>query len=206
MTGLVETRIGFGKAVLSGTTVQFSAFKVTAPWNREPAQTSGKRSHGTATMSNIGAHGNINGTVYSDTVHHEPGTFLLLTCTRYHRSVPAAEGAIILRLRANAALLNVMGKIPAGQDNLFGPRFSMFRGNADILSVDEAEVLGLRVPRGFVARFFDANEIADRFEVDELMPELARRPEFVAVSTPSGVKVKEVAAAPTRRIRIRRDN
>jgi hypothetical protein len=205
MSGLIETRIGFGKAILSGTTVQCHSFKVTGPWQRDNAQVCGQRRSGTATMQNVGAHGNINGTLYSDTVSFPPGTILLLTCNRSASGTMRAEGAILLRLRPGAALLNVMGKLPIGRDNLFGSQFSMFQGPADILSVDEAEVLGVRVPRGFVAKFFQADEIEDRFEVLELHPETSPRPGFAAVSTPTGVEVKEIAATPGRRMRLRRD-
>lgn len=204
MSGRATIRVGFGKAVLSTSTTTFSVMRVVGPWNREPAATSGVRRPGTATKHFVGAHGDMNGTLYADVVEHEPGTFLLVSASKTVKGSPVSEGSIILRLRPGAAVLNVIGKLPPASENMFGTNFSLFQGNADILSVEEAELLGLRVPRGYVDRFFDPEEIGERFDVVEITPEVTAKPEFAPIITPSGVKVVEVAAAPTRRIKVRR--
>lgn len=204
MTGLVAIRVGFGKAIFTGSTYTMSAMVVGKPWIRSPAATSGTRIRGAAVENYVGAHGAINGTLYNDGVQYAPGTILLLGSCNSRKGVPVSEGAILLRLRPQAAYLNVSAVLPPDRANVYGNRFSLFQGNADILSIDEAKVLGVEVPRGYVERFFQPDEIAERFDIVEVHAETAPAPEFVAVSTPSGIVVKEMAAVPQRRIRIRK--
>ena len=202
--GKIECLVGYGKATLSTSTTTLAAYRVQKPFERDSLATSGMRHPGSASVHNVGAHGDLNGRMYADRTWHEPGTIVLLTSSKTYKGIPQSDGAILLRLRPGAARLSVAAKLPVGADNYLGPKFSMFTGYADILSVEEAEVLGVRIPHRFVDKFFDASQIEERFEVMELAAETAARPEFVAVATPTGTKIKEVAQAPMRRIRIRK--
>lgn len=196
-------KVGFGKAVLRTSTTSFSAMRVTAPWVRDAAVSTGIRSRGTAVHLDVGRNNGINGNLYGDEVTHESGTIIMLTASRSIKGSPISDGAILLRLRQGAAYLNISGFLPTGPDNYCGDRFAMFQGNADIMSVEEVELLGIRVPHGYVQKFFDPEQIAECFDVVELRPAMAAKPEIVAVMTPSGVKIQEVAAAPSRRMRLR---
>lgn len=204
MSAGISCRIAHGKAVFKGASYEFRVFRVRGAWDRDAAITSGRRRPGTASTQHVGAHGSINGTIYSDTVEHEGGTFILLTSTRTRGASPVEEGAILLRLRPHAARIMVQGHLPATSENHYGDHVMMFEGNADILSVEEAELLGLRVPRGFVNRYFHAEEVEARFVVTELNAGVSEKPQFAAVSTATGVTVMELPAAPARRIRIRK--
>lgn len=196
-------KVGYGKANLSASVTSLASQRVTAPWIRQPAATSGRRTYGTMIQSNVGPHGDINGILYGETVDHDDGTIIMLTSSKARRGSPIADGAILLRLRSGAARLAVSALLPVAQDNYYGQRYLMFEGNADILSLDEAEVLGVRVPRGYAERFFDMVQVCELFDLIELSPATAARPALAAISTASGVVIKEVAAEPTRRIRIR---
>lgn len=202
-TGSIEIQVGYGKAVLETSTIQMAAFKVDKPWERVAAQTSGRRRHGTATQQNVG-HPGVNGVVYSDTVGHDPNTILLLACSLTRKGSPISDGAILLRLRPGAATLNIGAKLPPARDNYLGTRFCMFQGMADILSVEEAELLGVRVPRGYVEKFFDLTQIEERLDVLEMSPASITQPELHVVSSTNGQQVVEVAAQPARRLRFGR--
>lgn len=204
MTGRITCRVAHGRAIFAASAYDFRVYRVRQQWTRDSAATSGVKRPGLATSQNIGPHGAINGTIYGDTVEHDPGTFILLTSSRTRGQSPVEDGAVILRLRPSAARIVVQGCLPSMQDNHFGDYVTMFEGNADILSVDEAELHGLRVPRGFVQRFFDPEQVNARFVVTELVAEVADKPQFAAVATATGVEVMQVPAAPSRRIRIRR--
>lgn len=201
--GRASISVGFGKAVLSTSTTTLAAFCVKAPWLRDPAATSGTRQPGAAVQIDVGRNNGINSFLYSDTIAHELGTILLLTAAKTIKGSPVSDGAILLRLRHGAALINVSARLPTGSDNFAGPLFSMFQGHADILSVDEADFLGIRVPNRYVEKFFNSDEIAERFDVIELSAAVADKPQIVAVMTPSGAEFKEVAAAPARRMKLR---
>lgn len=202
--GCIEIRVGHGKAVLASSTTTLNAFRVSGEWTRDAAQLSGVRRPGTASQHYVGQYGNINGVLYMDSVAHEPGTFILLTAAHARGKTPASDGAIILRLRHGAPVLNVMANLPLAVDNYYGQKFCMFQGPADIMSIEEAELLGMRVPRGYVEKFFDPMQIQERFDVLELTPETAPRPELAVVTTATGVEVQEVAPAPARRMRLRK--
>jgi hypothetical protein len=203
-SGNIEVHVGHGKATLKTCTIQMSSFKVGKPWNREPAQTSGRRRPFTATQQNVGAHGTVNGVVYSDTVGHDPNTILLLTSSLSRGGMSASDGAVILRLRPGAATLNIGARLPPASDNYLGTRFCMFQGMADILSVEEAELLGIRIPAGYVDKFFDIAQIEERFDVMEMSPASIAQPELQVVSTGNGQQIVEVAATPHRRLNFRR--
>ena len=202
-TGNIEVQVGYGKATLATCTIQMASFKLSAPWTREAAQTSGRRRPGTATQQDVGI-GNVNGKVYSDTVGHDPNTVLLLTSSLSRGGSPISDGAVILRLRPGAATLNIGATLPPARDNFLGTRFCMFQGAADILSVEEAELLGFRIPAGYVEKFFDLEQIEERFDVMEMAPAAIAQPELQVVATSNGQQVVEIAATPQRRMRFRR--
>jgi hypothetical protein len=202
--GKVSCMCGYGKATLSTSTTTLSAYRVQPPFARDSLVTSGMRNRGTSSMHNVGQHGEINGRMYMDTVWHDPGTIVLLTASKTFRGITQSDGGILLRLRVGAAHLNIQAALPTGLDNYLGPSFCMFSGCADLLSVEEADVLGIRIPRGYIEKFFDPEQIEERFSVTEIAAETIPRPEFMVVATPTGTKIKEVAHAPSRRIRIRK--
>lgn len=203
MTGRVNIAVGYGKTVFPDSTTVLSALRVSAPFLRDSASTSGRR-EGPGGAHEVSRHGSMHGTLYSANISHEPGTVILLTATRSIRGVKASEGAILLRLRSGAAMLEVTGLLPNARENDFGSRFRMFSGHADILSVQEASVLGIHVPARFVECYFDPDQIAERFDVAELAAETVPRPEYVVMTSPDGIVVREVTAKPHRRITIRR--
>ncbi len=199
----MDVSIGSGKVILPDSTTTMTVFHVTAPFNHVFAGTSGiRRGFGSAT--NVNNLGTLHGTIYGNDVGFPPGSVLMVTSSRKIRGVSVSDGAILLRLRPGAAMLNVTAKLPGARENQYGQRLCMFMGHADILSVEEAAILGIMVPTRYRDKFFVAEELEERFEVSELLSEMTPRPEYVVVSTPTGIQTREVAAPIPRRIKIRK--
>jgi hypothetical protein len=203
-TGKILVTVGYGKATLRTSVTTLTAFRLSAPFTRDPLASSGQRIPGFGSVTSVGVHPDANGRMYSDRVGHDPGTIVLLTASKTRQGAPVCDAALLLRLRPGAALINTAARLPTGADNIIGDRFTVFTGNADLLSVEEAELLGVRIPRNFLQKFFNEEEVAESFFVDILQGATIERPELVAVSTPEGTKVKEVPAAPKRRLIFRK--
>ncbi len=203
MDNMIQVQVGSGKIVLPESVTTFSSVRVTAPFLRESAHGTGVRSM-PSTMQNISRHGTLHGSLYSATVGHEAGTVIMLTASRTTRGFPVSDAAILLRLRAGAAVINAGAKLPPARENDFGNRFCMFSGHADVLSIEEAAVLGIFVPARYAEKFFVASDIDKHFDLMELTPETTPRPEYMIVATASGVVTREVAATPQRRIKVRK--
>lgn len=193
--------IGYGKANTSNHLVTYASMLVTPPFVRTSAATTGKPM-GQPTVTRIGSHED-NGVVISKGVEHENGAVILLQTKWMRNGVIISEGSLFFRLRANAALYNVSAKLPADHDNLAGPRFTMFSGYADLITPDEFGFLGLEVSRSYIDRHLQPDELGECYEVAVIRPEMQPRPTVAAVSTPTGVELREIAAMPARRIRLR---
>jgi hypothetical protein len=203
-TELQEVGVGYGKAVFASKTLAMTSQRVKAPFIREPAATTGQRQYGNQSARNVGQHGDINGVIYGDRVKHPNGTILMLGASQKTSRAPLADAAVFVRLRAGAPLIAINCRLPVDRANYFGETACLFTGRADIMSVDEVEALGLRIPRSFVERFCEMDEIQQLFDIIEVAPEVIARPSIIAVVTPTGTEVREVSAAPVRRIKIRK--
>jgi len=201
---LQAIQLGYGKVNLSSATSTFAPLRLSVPFIRDSAVTTGRRVPNTQTVTPVSAHPKINGIMTTDSVMHPNGTIIMLQASKSRGGRAIADGCILLRLREEAANLNIIGKLPLGHDNLIGDRYSIFRGRADILSPDEVEVFRIKIPTGFVNNYFTMEEINDLFDIHELAPAIVERPEVALVSTAQGLVTKELAPIPTRRMRLRK--
>lgn len=193
----------YGKVNLSVRRATFAALRVSAPFVRDSAIDTAKRRPGTKIVTNVSNHPAVNGVLVNEDCAVKEGTIVMLTSSWQRGGAGLRSGAILLRIRNTAALLNIIAKLPIGPDNLLGDTHSVFRGCADILSPQEAVVFGIQVPSRYVQQYFDVDEVEECFDIRELRPETAKRPEAQLVSTGSGLVMREVPATPTRRMRFR---
>lgn len=198
-------QLGFGRVNLSSMNATFAPLRIRPPFIRDSAVTTARRNPGTQITQPVSNHAKVNGTMMTDHCTHPNGTIILLEAQWRRGSSPVRDAAIILRLREEAASINVIAYLPTGPDNFIGDRFSVFRGRADILSVDEAKVLRVEMGAGYVNRFFDADDIDRCFDVYQIQPETRPRPEVALVHTATGLQVRETPVEPTRRMRVRRN-
>lgn len=194
--------LAFGKANLSSVLATYGSMKVTAPFVRVSAATSGQRV-GQQTSSPVGTH-DLNGVIVYQQVQHENGTVLLLTASWKRGGSPIKDAALFLRLRLGAPTYNILAKVPTGRENICGDSFSMFSGSADIMNADELLSLGIEVGRSYVSRFMDSEEIDECFSINQISAGSTPRPLITEITTSEGTQVKEIAQVPTRRLVLRR--
>ena len=200
-----RVRLGFGKVNLKTQLATIASLRLRPRFIKDSAITSGKRDPKTLIYNPVSAHPEINGSMQSDMVTHPNGTILLIQSQWRRGGSPIRDGAILLRLRQEAALINVVAKLPHGPDSILGDTYSVFQGNADILSPDEAMSLHrIALPGRYIDQFFDPEQIDECYEITELVPERVSKPVVTMVATSQGVVTTEVAAAPSRRMRFRK--
>lgn len=195
--------LSFGRANYATSSTSLACMKVTAPFARISASSSGRKLPGTKVYTMAGPQGS-NGGFTRERVEHANGTILLLQVTRMSRGIRVAEGAIFVRLRDTGPMYEVYGILPTSHQNVIGDEvsFAVFRG--DLMTVDQLTVAGIEVPRQFRDRFLQADEIQETLVVAELQPEIKPRPQLVAIATDTGIVHQEIAAAPARRMRFRK--
>jgi hypothetical protein len=194
--------IGYGKANLSNTLATYASLKVTAPFNRESALSSGKRV-GSSHVSNVG-NTDINGVLINQQVAHENGTIILVTASWKRKGSGIRDGALFLRLRHGAPSYSIQAYVPTGYDNIYGNNFTVFSGSADIMNADELLLMGIQVSRSYVGRFMEHEELEECFSITRIGQETAPRPVLTAIATAEGMQLKEVAQLPVRRLLLRR--
>lgn len=201
MTGITST-IGYGKANLQTISATYASMKVQAPFQRNSAVTSGKRM-GTPVASPVGTWDGA-GALISTPVEHPAGTVILLQCKWMRGAHLLREGGLFLRLRSGAPVYSIVASVPTEHGNIIGDSWQMFSGPADIMSIPELRLIGIDVPRGFVSRFMDTEELSECYRIVQTRGETQPRPSISAIATPTGVEMREVVQAPTRRLNIRR--
>jgi hypothetical protein len=117
---------------------------------------------------------------------------------------PIRDGALFIRLRDGATLWSISAYVPTNHENVCGDNITLFSGYADILGEDELKFFGLDVPRSWIDKFMDHQELEECFRIVQVAAERLPRPSMQAVSTPTGIQMREVAEEPARRLIIRR--
>ena len=192
--------LGYGKANLSNVLATYASLKVTAPFARVSAISSGAR-HG-QNVTQVGRY-DLNGAVLSVRSEHENGTVMLLQSSWRRGGSLLREGGLFLRLRLGAPLYEIHAKIPRGYDNVAGESFLMFSGYADIVNPDELKLIGIEVNRSFINRFMDNDELEECYRIVQLTQGTQERPTITAIATPTGIEMREVPQAPARRLILR---
>lgn len=203
MTTEQRVRVGFGKVNLKTQSAHIVAQRLRAPFVRESASTTGKNRANWEEYP-VSAIPDVNGRMYQCDVTHPNGTILYITAQWTKNRAKYMDGGLYLRLRDDAAMLNIEAKLPHGPDSRLGDRFAVFRGRADILSVDEAKLYQINTPHRVIDNFFDPEDVAECFALTEIMPERSAPPVAELVSTPQGLQTREVQAAPVRRLIMRK--
>lgn len=195
-------QLGYGKANLSNTLATYACMRVSAPFNRVTAVTSGERI-GRSNARLVGGH-EIHGVLVSQSVQHENGAIILLTASWKRGGGSIRDGSIFLRLRHGAPMHNIVAYVPTGHENICGDRFIMFSGMADIMNIEELQAVGIEVNRSYASKYMEMEEIDECFEIQQLARATIERPVMTPISTVDGIQLREVAQAPGRRLLLRR--
>jgi hypothetical protein len=199
----MQVELGYGKANLSDMLATYASLRVTAPFKRETAIQTGRRVPGSDNAIPVGKF-DLNGALLNAKVDHPTGTIIAVQASWKRRGAPIREAALFFRLREGAALYDVRAKVPLGPDNYCGDSFLIFGGYGDLLTPDELHLHGLEVNRGFKERFMQPVEIGECFVIRQLRAETIHRPTLQAVATSEGVQMREIPAAPGRRLNLRK--
>jgi hypothetical protein len=71
---------------------------------------------------------------------------------------------MLVRLREDANLISISGALSVDAQATY-KKLPMFTGHADVISIEEAEQLGVSFPRGMRTVYFDVDEVAEEFDV-----------------------------------------
>lgn len=200
----IHTKISYGKVNVPGATLSVAAFELKAPFVRVLATQAGRRSGRPHHAEVSPFHSEFGGFSTDPNVAFDEGTILMFLMRATRNGISIADGAVFIRLRQNAAVLNIKAILPAHKFNLLGVRHIVYTGKGDILDVDEVRAFGIQVPDFFAENNTDIEQINELFDIDELSPETAPAPVLKELVTSQGVVLREVAEEPIRRIRLRR--
>lgn len=197
----VEVAVATGSANFPGTGATISCQRVTAPFKRDSAITSGARvgyqEFPVAALPQRGA-------LHRFVVSHAEGTLLMLQSRWLRNAAPIRDGAVFLRLRATGPLWRIAAKLPLSAENVVGDTFVAFEGRADVLTIEDLTKAGIVVPSSYEKRFMSPEEVDECYVFDRLSDEIRPRPVLRTVASADGTKVVEMAAAPARRMTFRR--
>ncbi len=197
-------KVSYGKANFSNVLSTYGSFKISPPFVRVTALTSGKRlSNSSSSVIPVGRFEH-NGVLISQAVEHTAGTVILLTSKWMRGPKVLREGALFVRLRDGAPWWDVVASVPTAADNVCGDSFSMFNGRGDILTADELKLLSIEVGRTFIGRFMNEEELNECFRLVKLGESTIPRPAISAIATPSGIEMREIAQEPLRRMVLRK--
>lgn len=195
--------LGFGKANLPGTYASIACFRLKPPFMRDSAVNSGRQDRNYSRDYAIGAI-EERGMLYQRRVEHETGTVVMLQSGWKRNGSPIRDGAIFLRLREDATEWRITAKLPLSDGNTYGAEFVVFEGRADMLNADELQTFGFEVNRSYRSRFMAREEIDECFLLQILSQERSARPSLMIVGTGEQRRLVEVAAAPSRRLVLRK--
>lgn len=194
---------GYGKATFANTSASYAFMKIDAPFTRVSGSTSGQKVPSSEQSAPVGNFDG-NGFILTGKVAHDQGTVLLLQVSWKRRGIALRDGVVIVRLREGAPLYNVYAHLPTDAENRYGDSIQMFSGNADLVTRKDLAMYDIEVPRNWAEKFMGADEVAECFRIVKVRDGLVPRPNVVAVVTPEGSKLREIAAVPERRLRLRR--
>ena len=195
--------MGYGSVNLRTHRASIAALRVTAPFLRDSAIDTAEKVRGARTFHEVSRFPKINGCLVNDDCILPDGTIIMFQSSWSRGAAPLRNGSVFLRTRVGAALLNVVARLPVGSDSMLGDNHSVFRGHADILSAEEAELYRIKIPARYMQQFMSPEEVEECFTIRELRPESIRRPEAQLVATATGLVTLQVAPTPQRRMRFR---
>ncbi len=200
----MNVKLTAGKINLSRSSQTLTSFKVTEPFSKVFASSSGKTGPGKKSYAKSTAHPELGGGFTTADVLHPEGTIVLLQAMRTRNGAGYASAGLFLRLRSHAAMLAIKSVLPTGPESLLGDQILAFSGCADLISVEELRTLGIEVPRSYVNNYMEQEEVDELFSIQVIRAESQPAPSMVRIATSKGVVTKAVASEPVRRIRVRR--
>lgn len=203
--------IGFGKENFKTRSVRLATRILTnKPWDLKfPTQVNA--SHGVTVVGKAHAYPatifpEINGIVYTQALDVADGVIFVVTSQEYHSASLTAQGAYILRVRAEGPLLQIMAKLPTTEVGRLNPdAHPIFTGRADILDRNDLLTLGVSPRLDWYKNHTDKDELEEVFKVNVTAKARSAKPTFTKVKNQTGETVVVSETKAVRRIRVRKD-
>lgn len=200
----IDVQVGYGKVNFSKASCTVMALSLEPPFETKLVSKVYKRSG--FTQQQVGVT-DIEGTLYTERVSIPENKLIIIQMSRNAYGRRFADGAVILRVRNNAALISVSAKLPhdSQRSRLQDHNFHAFMGRADILSATEATNLyGIVFRNNWINQYMDLEEISECFDIAELSPEIEAAPVVEVITTTQGNKVAITTPSRQRRIKLRK--
>jgi hypothetical protein len=201
---LRRVTLAYGKVNYKNSGMTAAALRVVAPFKRESASNTGQLDHGSREHIQATRYKDIGGGFTRQRVGHPEGTLIVLQATETRRGTLYSEACIFIRLREGADMMSISACLPPSNESIIGNRVQIFVGEGDILTPAEVRLLGIDVPRQYIQRYCNEEEVGELFEVSVVRAGNISKPQLVAVATSEGTVVKAVGQEATRRINLRR--
>lgn len=144
------------------------------------------------------------GAWYRETIGSNAGTILLMKAQDQYDGVIRAQAGAFLELHPSAPMIKISSPLCSHRLSRYD-EIDTFIGRAYLLSPEEVKARGYKVRPSFIEAFFDQEEIDELLYVEELMGQLAEKPDVETVVTSKGVRKKVlVANEPKRKLRVRK--
>ena len=144
------------------------------------------------------------GSWYRGQYLHKDGVILSLQLNVSYNGATRTSAVMLVRLREGANLIMVNAVLSKDAGATYGT-LPAFTGHADVLSLAEAEELGVEFPRGMRGVYFDEEEIEEEFEVVELAEgTIPEKPQTVKVKRGGETKVVMIQGTKRRRLKVKR--
>ena len=193
-------QIGYGKVnfprrsmTLTGFVVE-DGFKRTLVSQRHPKV-------GRTSVQPVSSTPEIDGFLYTDNVNVPEGTIICLQGSIRVNAMPSADAGLFVRVREQGAGLLIAATVPQGGSV---SSHIVFSGHGDILDLDSLNAEGVYPNERYRGAYMDAEEIAEVFNVREIVPARSAAPKLEVHISDSGKEVKLNVTKPVRRMRIKK--
>lgn len=139
------------------------------------------------------------------TFNHSEGAILLVQLSTSKAGKPWCDGAVVLRLREEAPLIQVVGHTIVAADNL-QPHVNVFQGRADVLTAREANLLGAGLTLQYIQSYMNKDELKEAFDIREIASGITSKPKIRRAIIGGEKKIVIEASRKKRNIRLRKNS
>ncbi len=189
-----------GHATFTRNSVKLVTFALSPPFKRIFASSVHKRLGSSRIASGTLP---IAGEFFIEELQVPDDSILLLQSTSTLAGRTQAQNATFLRVRKDAAFLDIRLRIPPSADRRLDEWLSVFNGRADIITEDWLEEVGIEASKTYLSAFSDEEERDELLQIVEFLPEVAPAPKIVVETSSTGEEVKIKVVRPRRIIRVR---
>jgi hypothetical protein len=148
-------------------------------------------------------HTTLHGQWYTQRIQIPDDVILGVQLQASYHAKPYASCMLLLQTRSTGPYIKVRAKLSVDSNAAYD-WLDAFEGRADIISLKEALKQNVNIPPNIRKIYFDSEEIAEEFLVEQLLPAAANKPKLTTVVSAAGEKKSvRISDGPRRIIRVR---